>query len=322
MKAMIRDRYGSPAVVRLEEAGKPVPGDGEVLVRVRGASVNPLDWHFLRGTPRLLRVGLGLPRPRKPGLGADLAGEVEALGPNVKALHAGDAVFGLSRGTFAEFVCARETSLAVKPVSCSFPEAAAIPIAGCTALQGLRDHARAARGQGVLINGAAGGVGTFAVQIARALGLEVTGVCSTRNVDLVRALGATTVIDYTRDDFAAGGRRYDVVFDCVGNRPLSALRRVLAPEGACVMIGGGGSSAAIVAGMLGTFVLSRVVRQKLVSFLASVNTADLGVLRELIDSGQVRVVVDREYPLERVAEALAYLEEGHARGKVTIGVAS
>jgi NADPH:quinone reductase-like Zn-dependent oxidoreductase len=320
MKAIVRRRYGSPAVLRLEEIDRPVASAGEVLVRVRGAALNPLDWHFMRGTPGLLRLGLGLPRPRKPGVGADLAGEVAAVGPSVTLLRPGDEVFGLSRGTFAEYVCARERSLAVKPANCSFAEAAAVPIAGCTALQGLRDHGRVVRGQRVLINGAAGGVGTFAVQIARSLGVEVTGVCSTRNVELVRSLGAALVVDYTREDFAAGSRRYDMVFDCVGNRRLSDLRRVLAPKGACVMIGGGGSSLAIVAGMLGTFVLSRVVSQRLVSFLASVNTADLGVLRGLIESGQVRPVIDRQYPLDRAAEAMAYLEEGHARGKVTVAV--
>ena len=321
MRAIVRHRYGSPAVLRFEELEKPVAGDDEVLLRVRAASVNPLDWHFMRGEPSLLRLVTGLRRPKAARLGVDLAGQVEAAGRNVKGLRPGDEVYGTSRGAFAEYVCAREKSLAAKPANLTFEEAAAVPVAGCTALQALRDHGRLERGQKVLINGAAGGVGTFAVQIARSFGAEVTGVCSTGNVELVRSLGAHLVIDYTRGDFTATGRRYDMVLDCVGNRPVTALRRVLTPKGTCVMIGGGGSSVAILAGMLGTFLLSWVVSQKLVAFLASVNTPDLTALRGLIESGQVRPVIDRRYALDKVPEAIAYLEKGHARGKVTIAVA-
>lgn len=320
MKAVLRRRYGPPDLLRIEDVDTPAPGQGEVRVRVRGASLNPLDWHFMRGTPAPLRLLLGLRQPRRPLLGADLAGEVDAVGPNVAGLRPGDQVYGSSRGAFAEYATARETSLAPKPANLGFPEAAAVPIAGCTALQALRDHGRLERGQSLLINGASGGVGTFAVQIARTIGAEVTGVCSTRNVELVRSLGAAHVIDYTRDDFGAAGRRYDVVLDCVGNRPLSVLRRVTAPRGACVMIGGGGSSLDILAGTIATFLLSRLTSQTLVSFLASMNTADLGLLRGLIESGQVTAVIDRQYPLDRVPEAMAYLEEGHARGKVTIAI--
>ncbi len=321
MRAIVRHRYGPPGVLRLEEIEKPAAADDEVLVRVRAASVNPLDWHFMRGAPSLVRLLTGVRGPKDARLGRDVAGQVEAVGRNVKGLRPGDEVYGAGSGAFAEYVCAREKTLAVKPANVTFEEAAAVPIAGLTALQALRDYGRVERGQTVLVNGAAGGVGTFAVQIARALGAEVTGVCSTRNVDLVRSLGAGSVIDYTRDDFTRTGRTCDVVLDCIGNHPLSHLRRALTSTGACVMVGGAGSSLGILAGMLGTFLLARVVKQRLVGFMASINSADLAAMRGLIESGQVRPVIDRQYALEDVPQAIAYLEEGHARGKVAISVA-
>ena len=319
MKAIVRHRYGPPEVLRLEEIEKPAPRDGEVLVRVRAASLNPLDWHFMRGAPRAVRLVTGPGKPREPGLGVDLSGQVEAVGPKVVRLKPGDEVYGTGRGTFAEYARAPERTLALKP-KVSFEEAAAVPVAGVTSLQALRDRGRLERGQKALINGAGGGVGTFAVQIAKALGAQVTGVCSTGKMELVHSLGADHVLDYTREDFAGAGRRYDLVLDCVGNRRLSDLRRVLTPTGAGVMIGGGGSSLDMAGGMAAVFLLSLVARQRLAWFLASVNTADLDVLRGLIESGQLTPVIDRRYTLETLPEAMAYLEEGHARGKVTITV--
>jgi NADPH:quinone reductase-like Zn-dependent oxidoreductase len=298
-----------------------VPADNEVLLRVRAASVNPLDWHFLRGTPYFLRLMAGLGQPRRTSLGVDVAGRVEAIGKSVTGLRAGDEVFGTGRGTFAELVCARESFLAVKPANLTFEQAAASPAAGVTALQAFRSRGGIRAGQKVLINGASGGVGTFAVQIARSFGVEVSGVCSTRNVEMVRSLGAARVFDYTREDFMRGGQLYDVFFDCMGNRPLADCRRIVKPGGRYVQIGGpappwsGGLGRAI-----GAQLLSLFVSQKMGAFLALPSKEGVETLAGLMESGKVTPVIDRTYPLEDVPEAIRHLEEGHARGKVVIRV--
>jgi NADPH:quinone reductase-like Zn-dependent oxidoreductase len=319
MNAIVYRSYGPPDVLACEDVEKPTARDDQVLIKVRAASVNPLDWHFMRGEPYFLRVGSGLRKPKVTRLGVDLAGQVEAVGRNVTQFQPGDEVFGTSRGAFAEYVCAAEKAVALKPANVTFEQAAAVPVAGLSALQALRDKGRIQPGQKVLVNGAAGGVGTFAVQIARSFGADVTGVCSTRNVDMVRSIGADRVIDYTRDDFTEGGQRYDLILDCIGNRPLSACRRVMSPGGFYVAVGGsGGRAIGPLARMLGAAVLSRFVSQHLVMFLASLNKGDLVVLKGLIEAGKVTPVIDRSYALREVPEAIRYLEEGHARGKVVI----
>jgi NADPH:quinone reductase-like Zn-dependent oxidoreductase len=323
MKAAIYTRYGPPDVVRITDVEEPVPKDKEVLLKIRAASVNPLDWHFLRGTPRLGRIVFGLGKPKNPRLGVDVAGQVEAVGTGVTRLEPGDAVFGTCKGAFAEYACASESALVTKPDRISFEQAAGVPIAGLTALQGLRDHGRLQQGQKVLVNGAAGGVGTFAVQIAQALGADVTGVCSARNVDLVRSIGAEHVVDYTREDFTGSGQHFDLLFDCVGNRPLSACRRVLAPKGIYVGIGGGGldtSSFSLVVDTATRVLTSWFVSQKLRGFVAKMRQEDLAALHELMTSGRVTPVIDRCFPLSDISEAIRYLEAGHARGKVIITV--
>ena len=323
MKAIVHRQYGSPDVLRCEDIDKPATGDDDVLISVRAASVNPLDWHLMRGSPYALRAQSGLRAPRGgvARLGADLAGRVEAVGRNVTRFQPGDEVFGASRGAFAEYVCARERALALKPATVTFEQAAAVPVAGCTALQGLRDKGRIQPGQRVLINGAAGGVGTFAVQLAKSFGADVTGVCSTRNMDMVRSIGADRVVDYTRDDFTRGPERYDLILDSVGSRPLSECRRVMQPRGTCVIVGGSGGRwlGPLIVG-LEAIVLSRFVSQNLLMFLASINIADLMVLKGLIEAGNVTPVIDRRYPLTEVPAAIRYLEEGHARGKVVISL--
>jgi NADPH:quinone reductase-like Zn-dependent oxidoreductase len=322
MRAIVHDSYGSPVVLGLEEIEKPVIGDEQVLVRVRAASVNPLDWHFMRGTPYLVRIQAGLSKPKRKTRGADLAGQVEAVGKNVTRLQPGDEVFGEAGGSFAEYVAAKEKVLALKPPNLSFEEAAAVPVAGLTALQGLRDKARIRSGHKVLINGASGGVGTFAVQIAKSLGAEVTGVCSTRNVDMVRSIGADHVIDYTQEDFTQGELRYDVMLDTVGNHSLSGCKSVINPDGVYISIGSNqmgdwiGPLTHVLRVMIGSWVGS----QRLVPMLALANKEDLAVLAGLLESGEVTPVIDRTYPLEKTAEAIRYLEKGHARGKVVITV--
>jgi len=311
MKAIVYRAYGAPDVLRYEEINRPAPGDDEILIRIRAASVNPFDWHLMRGSPFFLRMQTGLRRPTITRLGVDLAGHVEAVGKNVTRFHAGDEVFGASRGAFAEYVAARESAFAPKPANLTFEQAAAIPVAGCTALQALRDKGKVRSGQRVLVNGAAGGVGTFAVQIAKSFGAEVSGVCSTRNVDLVRSIGAAHVIDYTRDDFTRGQARYDLILDAFGTRSLSGCRRVLALGGTYVVVGG---PLAVVKALL----VSRFVREKLVAATASMKVADLMALKELIEANQVTPVIDRRYPLSEVAAAIGYLEQGHARGKIVI----
>ena len=321
MKAVVYRRYGSPDVLRCEDTEKPTAGDDEVLIRVRAAAANPMDYHLMGGA-YLMRLMTGLLKPKPTCPGADLAGEVEAIGRKVTRFQPGDSVFGGARRAFAEYVCVREDRLAVKPAHLSFEQAAAVPVAGLTALQGLRDKGRLQAGQKVLINGAAGGVGTFAVQVAKAFGAVVTGVCSARNVDLVRSLGADQVIDYTRDDFTRSGERYDLLFDCVGNHPLSACRRVMTPRGTFVAVGvrPGGRWVGPLPHLLTLLVSSWFTRRNVVFFIAAVRAEDLTVLKELIEAKKVTPVIDRGYTLREVAQAMRYLKEGHARGKVVITV--
>ena len=322
VKAIVYTEYGPPNVLQLAEIAKPTPKDDEVLIRIRAASVNPLDWHFLRGTPYLLRTMAGLRRPKVTRLGVDVAGQLEAVGKNVTQFRPGDEVFGACKGAFAEYGCAPERALVPKPSNLTFEQAAAVPVAALTALQGLRDKGRIQRGQRVLINGAAGGVGTFAVQIANVFGADVTGVCSTRNLELVRSIGARHVIDYTQEDFTKGGQRYDLIFDSVGNHSLPDCRRALTPKGILVLVGGPNKGRWVgpLTGMLKAVVLARFVSQKLLPFMAHSNQADLIVIRELLEAGKVAPVIDRSYPLGGVPDAIRYLEGGHARGKVVIAM--
>jgi NADPH:quinone reductase-like Zn-dependent oxidoreductase len=326
VKAIVQDRYGSPDVLRLEDVDQPVPGDRDVLVRVHAASVNARDWHFMRGDPYLARLsgGMGVRRPSPRVRGTDFAGRVEAVGRAVTRLRPGDAVFGEFPEAFAEYDCAPEDVVEPKPANLTFEQAAAIPLAANTALVGLRDDARLQPGQRILINGASGGVGTFAVQLAKAFGAHVTAVCSTRNVELVGGLGADEVVDYTRDDFVRAGRRFDVVLDLVGNRSLRELRRVLTPEGALILSGGGVSKGGSLVGPMGlmsrAMLVSRFVRHRIVVLIAKPSQANLATLRELAGSGAMTPVIDRTYPLSATADAIRYLETEHARAKVVITV--
>ncbi len=322
MKAIVYCDYGSPDVLKVEDVARPVPNDDQVLVKVRAASINPLEWHFMRGTPYVGRLmGMGLRKPKDTRLGVDVAGRVEAVGRNVTQFKPGDEVFGSARGALAEYVCSSERGLAVKPANVTFEQAASVSVAGGTALQGLRDKGKLQPGQKVLINGASGGVGTFAVQIAKAMGAEVTGVCSTRNVALVRSLGADHVIDYTKEDFTKAGLRYDLVLDMVGNHSLLRCRRVLEPKGRYVMVGGPkGRWIAPLDRALAAKVLSWFVSQEIGMMMANLNKKDLNVLRDLMEAGKVKPAVDRTYPLSQVSEAMRYLETGHARGKVVVTV--
>jgi NADPH:quinone reductase-like Zn-dependent oxidoreductase len=327
MKAVVYTDYGSPDVLEIRDIKKPVPNDDQILIKVRAVSVNPLDWHFIEGTPYIMRaLGVGLRKPKDPRLGVDMAGQVEAVGKNVTQFKPGDEVFGGRNGAFAEYVCARaDRAVALKPANITFEQAASVPIAAITALQGLRDKGHVEPGQKVLINGASGGVGTFAVQIAKSFGADVTGVCSTRNLDLVRALGADHVIDYTKEDFTKGAQRYDVILDNVGIQPLSGFRRVLKPNGICVMIGGGGPNDGRWIGPMArpvkALLLSPFISQKMDMFMAKLTKDDLTILADLMQSGKVTPVIDRTYPLSQIADAIRYLEQGHARGKVVITVA-
>ena len=323
MKAAVRDRFGSPDVVELREIDRSVAADDEVLVRVRAASVNPADWYSVTGRPYVGRTQMGLLKPKSNRLGVDFAGTVEAIGKDVSQFRPGDEVFGGRDGAFAEYVCVREERAVVpKPANVTFEQAAAVPIAALTALQGLRDKGQLQPGQKVLINGASGGVGTFAVQIAKALGAEVTGVCSTGNVDLVRSIGADHVIDYTREDFTRSAERYDLMLDVAGSRSWSECRRVLDPQATFVIVGGPKSNRLI--GPLGHVVGVRLAAmrssQKVVFFIAKFNKEDMVVLRELLETGNVTPVIDRRYELSEIADALRYMGEGHARGKVVITV--
>jgi NADPH:quinone reductase-like Zn-dependent oxidoreductase len=325
MRAIVHDTYGTAPedVLRLEEVDKPTIADGQVLVRVRAASVDRGTWHIMAGLPYPIRVaGFGLRKPKYLNPGRSLAGTVDAVGNDVTAFQPGDEVFGICAGSFAEYVALRPDKLAPMPSNLSFDEAAAVPISGLTALQAVRDHGAIEAGQKVLIVGASGGVGSFAVQIAKAYGAEVSGVCSTAKVDLVQALGADHIIDYTREDFADGQHRYDVILDIGGNRRLSHLRRVLTPRGRLVIVGGetegrwlGGTDRQVRAQVLSLF-----VSQKLGTFVSSENAADLTALGQLIEAGQVKSVIDRTYPLSDVATAIRHLIDGRARGKIVITV--
>ena len=316
MKAIVYCNYGSPDVLKCEEIEKPTAGDNEVLIKVRAASVNPLDWRIMRGRPYILRILFGLRKPTITRPGRDVAGQVEAVGRNVTQFKPGDEVFGACRGAFAEYACTSESALAMKPDNVTFEQAASVPVAALTALQGLRDKGQIQPGQKVLINGAAGGVGTFAVQIAKSFGADVTGVCSTRNVDMVRSVGADQVIDYTQEDFTKRGQHYDIIFDSVGNHSLFACRRVLNPKGIYIIVGGPGI--APLARAITALVLSRFVSQNMVMVLARIRSKDLTIMKELMEAGKVTPVIDRHYRLSEVPEAIRYLEEGHARGKVVI----
>ncbi len=325
MKAAVRRCYGPPGVLRVEDVEKPVPADNQVLVRVHAAAVNPLDWHFMRGTPYVMRLETGFGAPKNPRLGVDFSGTVEAVGKDVRRFKPGDAVFGGKFGAFAEYVTvAEDGSIVLKPANLTFEQAASVGVAAITALQALRDRGGVQPGQKVLINGASGGVGTFAVQIARSLGAEVTGVSSTGNVELVRSIGANHVIDYKKEDYTQGGGQYDLILDNVANRPLLDNRRILKSEGKYVLIGGGGPDAGAWVGPFASpvkaLVISPFVSQDMGLFMAELNQADLTVLSGLMEAGKVTPVIDRRYKLSEIAKAIGYLEEGHARGKVVIDV--
>ena len=324
MKAIVHCEYGGPEVLEIEEIEKPVPNDNQLLVRVRAASVNPLDLTIRGALP--LRPFFGMRKPKDTRLGVDYAGTVEAVGKNVTQFKPGDEVFGGKNGALAEYVCVLvDRSVVLKPANMTFEQAASVPVAAITALQGLRDKGRIQPGQKVLVNGASGGVGTFAVQIAKSFGTEVTGVCSTRNLDMVRSIGADHVIDYTKEDFTNGTERYDLIFDLIGNHSFSERRRILNPNGICVMAGIGGAGwhdgfATRLLGELNAYVRSRFVSQKFIAYIAEFNKKDMMVLADLMQSGKVTPVIDRTYKLSETADALRYLGKGHARGKVVISV--
>jgi NADPH:quinone reductase-like Zn-dependent oxidoreductase len=323
MKAIVYRQYGSPDVLKLEQIAKPTPAHDEVLIKVRAASVNPLDWHFMRGLPYLVRLRSGIGRPKFTQLGVDFSGTVEAIGSDVKLFKVGDDIFGTANGAFAQYATSTEAGLALKPSNMSFQQAASVPIAGITALQGLRDKGLVRPGQKVLINGASGGVGTFAVQIAKSLGAEVTAVCSTRNMEMVRSIGADRVIDYSVEDYTKGTQRYDVVFDIIGNHSLLANRGVLTADGIVVIVGAQSNDPWIgpLARFAEAFVIAPFVHQRLVMFLADANsTDDMNALRDLMQAGRLTPVIDRQYTLSEVPAAIRYLETGHARGKVVISI--
>jgi NADPH:quinone reductase-like Zn-dependent oxidoreductase len=323
MKAIVRRRYGKADVLELASLPKPVPSGNEVLIRVRAAGLNPFDWHMMRGTPWFLRLFTGLRKPKNMRLGVDVAGTIVGLGGGDSELGLGDEVFGAVDGALAEYVCAQPSALVRRAAGVSAEQAAAVPIAGLTALQALRDKAHLKPGDKLLINGASGGVGTFAVQIARWLGAVVSGVCSGQNVELVRSLGADQAIDYTREDFAGRSERYDVIFDLVGNRALADFRRVLKPKGIFIGCGGGGPetpAGRVLTGMLKQTAAGWFTTQTLTGVLAKRNKADLEVLRELLANGLIKPVIDRRYSLGEVPEAIQYLERGHARGKIVVAI--
>jgi NADPH:quinone reductase-like Zn-dependent oxidoreductase len=321
MKAMVYREFGSPEVLRCEEVEKPAPGEGEVLIRVRAAGLNPLDWKLMLGHPWPLRLAMGLRKLKRTGV--DVAGTVEAVGAGVTEFKPGDAVFGGCRGSLAEYACASATRLATKPENISFEEAAATPIAAWTALQGLRNKGWVRAEQKVLINGAAGGVGTFAVQIAKVLGAEVTGVCSTGNVELVRALGADRAIDYTRQEICEDSQRYDVVVECVGNLAVPVIRRMLQPRGRCVMVGAKPDIGmmTILGNLFKMLVVVPFLRQKIAVVMAKQSGEDLRKIAELMRSGRVRPAIERCYEMGEVAEAMGYLMAGHVRGKLVVKIA-
>lgn len=322
MQAVVQDTYGSAEVLVLRDIDRPGIDDDEVLVRVRAAGVNPGDWAIMCGLPYIARPAYGLRKPRNSVRGTDVAGQVEAVGSSVTRFRPGDEVFGWCNGSFADYVAASEDALVLKPANLTFEQAAAVPQAGFVALQALRDHGNVQAGQKVLVNGASGGIGTLAVQIAKSLGANVTGVCSTRNVDLVRSIGADRVVDYTREDFTTSGQRYDFILDNVGNHSLSELRRALTPTGTLVPNGGAFENHWFAGGgrVISALVLSRFVSHTLRPFLASPKHADLVVLKDLIEAGKVTPIIDRAYPLSEARQAIDHVGTGHARGKVAITV--
>ena len=324
MKAIVYTQYGPPNVLQFKEVPKPTPADDEVLIKLYAASVNPLDWHLMRGEPWIVRLVTGGPlKPKRKVLGSDIAGRVEAVGRHVKQFQPGDEVFGarFAGAGFAEYVCAIEDELALKPANISFEDAAAVPVAAITALQGLRDKGRIRLGQHVLVDGASGGVGTFAVQIAKSFGAEVTAVCSTRNVDRARSIGADHVIDYTREDFTKSGQRYDLILGANAYHSIFDYRRALSQDG--IYVGAGGRVRGLAGMLLGSLlalILSLIGRKKMRGFITKLNKKDLVFLKDLLEARKVVPVIDRRYPLSDVAEAIRYLEEGHAQGKVVITV--
>lgn len=320
MKAITYTQYGPADVLQLSDVAKPEPKDDQVQIRVCAASLNPLDWHYLRGTPYFLRLESGIGKPKNGRLGVDASGVVATVGKSVTRFKPGDEVFGTCKGACAEYACASERKLVHKPGNVTFEQAAAVPIAALTALQGLRDKGQIRTGQKVLINGASGGVGTFAVQIARTLGAEVTGVCSSRNVEMVRSIGADHVVDYTMENFTQSGQQYDLILDCAGSHSLADTRRALTADGTLVMVGGPvkGNWVGPMLDVLGVVVLARFTRHKLRPFIANINSDDLVVLQQKLEDGSVTPVIDRSYPLHEVPEAVRYLGEGHARGKIVV----
>jgi NADPH:quinone reductase-like Zn-dependent oxidoreductase len=323
MKAIAYRCYGSPEVLKLEEIPQPPTADKRMLVKVHSASVNPLDWHYMRGEPYVMRLGAGIGVPDDMHMGVDFAGTVVSVGKDVTRFKPGDAVFGGKGGAFGEYVSVAESgSVALKPSNMTFEQAAAVPIAAVTALQALRDKGKLRAGQAVLINGASGGVGTYAVQIAKAYGAEVTGVCSTKNLQLVKSLGADQAIDYTQEDFTKGSRQYDLILDTVGTHSLSEYRHVLKPRGALVIVGSldKGHWLGALSGTIGAMLYSPFASQQITFLFADLNPKDLDVLRDLMQDGKITSVIDRRYTLSEVPEAIRYLEQGHARGKVVIAV--
>ena len=323
MKAIVCTQYGPPDLLQFTERPKPAPADNEVLIKICAASANPLDWRIMRGDPFFVRLAFGLRKPKLEVLGSDFAGRVEAVGKDVKQFQPGDEVFGakgFAGGAFAEYVCAREEQLASKPANVSFEQAAAVPVAAVTALLGLRDMGRIQPGQKVLIDGASGGVGTFAIQIAKSYGTEVTAVCSTTKMDTARSIGADHVIDYTQQDFTRSGQRYDLILAANARHSIFAYRRALNPGGICVKAGGKPDLLGILQDLLLTPVVSRIGRKKICGFIAKLTREDLLVLKDLLETGKIVPVIDRSYPLSEAAEALRYLEEGHAQGKVVIAI--
>ena len=323
MKAIVQRCYGPPAVLKLEDIAKPTPIDNRMIVKVRAASANPYDWHMLRGEPYFMRAMTGMGTPDETRFGVDFSGTVESVGKNVTKFKPGDDVFGGRTGAFAQYVSVAESgSLAMKPTNLTFEQAAAAPMAAITALQALRDSGKLRSGQSVLINGASGGVGTFAVQIAKAYGAKVTGVCSTRNAAMVRAIGADEVIDYTQEDFTRGAQRYDLIVDTVGSHSVAEYRRVLNPRGTLVIVGSQdkGHWIGAMSPLIGVWVTAPFASQKLAGLMADLDPKDMDILRELLQSGKVTPVIDRRYTLEEAAEAVGYVEQGHSHGKVVIAV--
>ncbi len=324
MKAAVYTNYGTPDVVQVAEVEKPVPNDDQVLIKVRAASVNPVDWRLMKGEPRALRIMPRLFRMPVGRPGVDVAGEVAAVGKNIKQFKAGDAVFGACPAAIAEYACAKQSGIAIKPAEITFEQAASVNVAGLTALQGLRDKGKLQPGEKILINGAAGGVGTFAVQLAKILGAQVTGVCGTRNLAMVQSIGADEVIDYTWHDFTTNDQRYDLIFDCIGNHPFADCRRVLNPKGRFVMIGAAHdiSLTELMTTPMKALLLSAFGKQKAIPFISKASQSDLMFIAELMVKGKLRPIIDKIYPLEEAASALRHVEQGHARGKVVITISA